>query len=168
LAKHGQDIIVAVDMVGEPGCHSVMSWDSHSGKSSEDILHRLEALPKIAEEELSHCCKDISNAGLLGTISIMMENSAAGAVIDMNRIPVPEKMGIIPWCLSFQGYGFVLSVDPENAETVIDLFEHRGISAAVVGKVTNDRKIILEKDGETETLFDFSNEKITGISCLHS
>ena len=131
-------------------------------------MHRLEALPIIAEDELSQCCKDISNAGLLGTISIMMENSAMGAVIDINRIPVPEKMGIIPWCLSFQGYGFVLSVHPENTKTVIDLFEDRCISAAVVGSVTSDRKIVLIKGSETETLFDFPKEKITGISCLQS
>jgi len=168
LAKAGQHIIAAIDLVGDPGCHSVMSWDSHSGKSSKEILNRLEALPEIAEKELSNCCKDVSNAGLLGTLSIMMENSGKGAVIDMNKIPIPEGMGIIPWCLSFQGIGFILSVDPENSPALVDIFKKRDVAAQVVGHVTADRKIIIREGNETEVLFDFSHEKITGISCLNN
>ena len=167
LAKEYQDIIVAVDLDGEPGCHSVMSWDSNSGKSSEDVLSRLEALPSIAEQGLSNCCKDISNAGLLGTVSIMMENSGKGAIIDIERIPIPAGIGILPWCLSFQGYGFVLSADKKDTAKILEIFKNKNIAASIIGHVTKDRKVLLKQNNQEEVLFDFASEKITGISCIN-
>ena len=86
LAQPGQDIIVAVDLEGRPGCKSVTSWDTNSGKTPKEITRRLEAFPLIAELKLSNCCKDISNAGLLGTAAIMMENSGRGAIIDIEKM----------------------------------------------------------------------------------
>jgi selenophosphate synthetase-related protein len=165
LAQDGQDIVVAVDLDGKPGCKSVTSWDTNSGKSSEEIIYRLEALTTIAEKELANCCKDISNAGLLGTISIMMENSAKGAVINISKIPVPTGIDFIQWNHCFQGYGFVLGVDPEFTNEVVSIFEDRNVTASVVGKVSNERKVIITDGFLKETLFDFSFEKITGISC---
>ena len=165
LARDGQDIVVAVDLTGKPGCKSVTSWDTNSGKSPEEIIRRLEALPIIAERDLATCCKDISNAGLLGTISIMIENSARGAIIDISKIPVPMGIDFIQWNHCFQGYGFVLGVDPEFTNEVISIFEDRNVTASVIGQVNDERKVIITNGSLRETLFDFSFEKITGISC---
>ena len=164
LAQAGQDIIVAVDLDGRRGCKSVVSWDTNSGKTSKEIIRRLEALPYIAEMGLADSCKDISNAGLVGTIAIMMENSARGAMIDLAKIPVPKGIDFIQWCLCFQGYGFVLSVDPRFTEEVIGIFENRKVTASVVGRVTDNRKVIIRQAQLKKTLFDFAKEKITGIS----
>lgn len=165
LARDGQNIIVAVDLTGKPGCKSVTSWDTNSDKSSEEIIRRLEALPLIAERCLATSCKDISNAGLLGTLSIMMENSAKGAIIDISKIPTPEGMDFIQWNHCFQGYGFVLGVDPKFTDDVIAIFEDRNVTAAVVGKVNDTRKVVIASGLSRKTLFDFNVEKITGITC---
>ncbi|MGB9627563.1 MAG: AIR synthase related protein, partial [Thermodesulfobacteriota bacterium] len=83
LAQEGDDLIFAADLKGQKGCHSVVSWDANSHKTPEELIYRLEALPLIAERELAWACKDVSNAGILGTISIMIENSGKGALIDL-------------------------------------------------------------------------------------
>ena len=119
LAKAGDDLILAVDLKGDKGCQSVVSWDANSGKTPEELLHRLEALPLIAERELAQTCKDVSNAGILGTISIMMENSGKGAIIELDSIPKPTEIELSDWLVCFQSFGFVLSVSPKNSETVI-------------------------------------------------
>jgi len=36
--------------------------------------------------------KDVSNAGILGTISIMIENSGKGAIIELFSIYKPERL----------------------------------------------------------------------------
>lgn len=164
LAEDGQDIIVAVDLSGKPGCKSVTSWDTNSEKSPEEIARRLEALPIIAERDLATSCKDISNAGLLGTVSIMMENSAKGAIIDISKIPVPKGIDFIRWNHCFQGYGFVLGVNPEFTGDVIDIFEDRNVTASVVGRVNNTRKVEITNGLLRKTLFDFNVDKITGIA----
>jgi len=163
LAQSGDDLVLAVDLNGQVGCYSVKSWDANSGKSPEELLNRLEVLPLISEIELAHPAKDISNAGILGTISIMMENSGKGAIIDLPLIPTPSKIDFLDWLVSFQSYGFILSISPDKSEEVISLFGDREITAAVIGKVVKEPTITLRNDSEAGILFDFNNDKITGI-----
>lgn len=162
-ARPGDNIIVAVDLNGEVGCKTVTSWDSNSHKTSEELLDRLEALPIIAENELANACKDISNAGLLGTICIMAENSATGAIVYLDEIPHPVSINMKEWVKCFQSYGFVLSVNPLRVGEVIQIFEDRKISARVVGKIIEENKVWLCKDHFRGVLFDFERDHITGI-----
>jgi selenophosphate synthetase-related protein len=162
-AKGGDDLIFAADLNGEAGCHTVKSWDANSGKTPQELIYRLEALPLIAEREWANAAKDVSNAGILGTVSIMMENSAKGAVIDLSSIPCPSKLTLSEWLICFQSFGFVLSVPAELSKEVLALFKERMITATVIGKVEDDEKIIVKNGSEAELLFDFNTDKITGI-----
>jgi selenophosphate synthetase-related protein len=163
LAEAGDDIILAVDLKGDKGCRSVVSWDANSGKTPEELLHRLETLPLIAEKGLAKAAKDVSNAGILGTISIMMENSAKGAVIELASIPKPAEIELHDWLVCFQSFGFVLSVPEKESGAVITLFRERNIIAATIGKVTEQQTVILKNGPRSKVLFDFKKDKITGI-----
>ena len=163
LAKAGDDIILAVDLKGDKGCRSVVSWDANSGKTPEELLYRLEALPLIAEREWSQAAKDVSNSGILGTVSIMMENSGKGAIIELASIPKPLEIELSDWLVCFQSFGFVLSVSPKNSEAVISLFREREIAAPIIGKVTDEPMVTLKNGPESKVLFDFRKDKITGI-----
>jgi selenophosphate synthetase-related protein len=163
LAEQEDDVILAVDLKGDKGCHSVVSWDANSGKTPEELLHRLETLPLIAEKELAQAAKDVSNAGILGTVSILMENSTKGAVIDLPSIPKPPEIDLSDWLVCFQSFGFTLSVPPKNTKTVLSLFRQREITAAVIGKVIDEPSITLRNGLESRVLFNFRKEKITGI-----
>jgi len=168
LANEGDDIILAVDLKGDKGCRSVVSWDANSGKTPEELLHRLETMPLIAERELAETAKDVSNAGILGTISIMMENSGRGAIIELDSIPKPAEIELCDWLVCFQSFGFVLSIAPKNSKAVISVFDEREITAAVIGKVLNEPILTLKSGPESEVLFDFRKDKITGIVCPES
>ncbi len=162
-AGEGDDLILAVDLNGKRGCASVVSWDANSGKTPEELLYRLEALPLIAEQELSCAAKDISNAGILGTISIFLENSGKGGCINLDDIPKTETIELIDWLHCFQSFGFILAVRPENSEKVLKLFSNRNIDANIIGKVTNTDRVVLEHKGNQKVLFDFDTDEITGI-----
>ena len=163
LAEPGDHLILAVDLDGVRGCKSVVSWDANSGKSPEELRYRLETLPMIAEKDLSCAGKDISNAGILGTISIFLENSGKGGIIDLQSIPRPESIALNDWLHCFQSFGFVLSVKPENSDAVIRLFQERSITAAVVGVVDTTRKVEITSNEASGLLFDFAVDEITGI-----
>jgi len=163
LAEEEDDIILAVDLKGDRGCRSVVSWDANSGKTPEELLHRLETLPLIAEKELAQAAKDVSNAGILGTVSILMENSGKGAVVELPSIPKPPEIDLSDWLVCFQSFGFALSVPSINSKKVISLFRQREITAAVIGKVIDEPMITLRKGPESKVLFDFRKDKITGI-----
>lgn len=163
LAAAGDRLILAVDLDGRAGCKSVTSWDANSGKSPEALRHRLEALPLIAESQLACAAKDISNAGILGTAAIMMENSGIGAVIDLSAIPKPDALSLAQWVLCFQSFGFILSVPEAHVRQVTNIFSDRGITAGVIGQVRKTPVVALTLNGESAPLFDFSRDIITGI-----
>ena len=163
-AMEGDELMLALDLSGRRGCKSVMSWDANSGKTSEQLLYRLEALPEIAESELSCAAKDISNAGILGTISIMLENSGKGGEIYIDAIPKPSSIDLIDWIHCFQSFGFILAVKPGHAQKVQEVFAKREIDAAIVGKVTSSPVVNIINGGGKRVLFDFQEDQITGIS----
>jgi selenophosphate synthetase-related protein len=162
-AQAGDDLILAVDLIGKVGCRSVTSWDANSEKSPEELINRLESLPLIAENNWAHAAKDVSNAGIVGTVSIMMENSGKGADINLELIPTPTEIAFSDWLFSFQSFGFILSVPPRHSDQVIGLFHERKINASVIGKVTKEPRIKIMQGSDVETLFDFTKDKITGI-----
>ena len=163
LARPGDELILAVDLEGQRGCRSVVSWDANSGKTSDEILYRLESLPLIAEKGWALAAKDISNAGILGTLSIMMENSGMGARVNLAAVPRPEGMEFPEWLICFQSFSFILAVPPGYSGGVLALFRNRNITAEIVGRVTEEPAVLLQDGRQQEVLFDFSREKITGI-----
>ncbi|MGD8443065.1 MAG: AIR synthase related protein [Desulfobacterales bacterium] len=165
LAQSGDELILAVDLSGQAGCHTVLSWDANSGKTAEELLFRLAALPMIANRKLCQAAKDISNAGILGTIAIMLENSAKGGLIDLERIPRPDGLALKDWLLSFQSFGFILSVNPQCTSSVLDVFAEHRVTAAVIGKVVEEPVVRVKNGAESGVLFDFNHEIITGIAC---
>lgn len=163
LCQPGDKLLLAMDLRGQAGCKSVLSWDANSGKSSEELRRRLEILPELAQKGLVHAGKDISNGGILGTMAIMLENSGKGGCLDLESIPKPATLSLRDWLLSFQSYGFVLSADPENSERIVEAFAKQEITAGIVGRVTEDPQVVIKNNNEQELLFDFSTEAITGI-----
>ncbi len=166
LAAAGDDLILAVDLEGRLGCRSVTSWDANSGKTSEQLCHRLESMPEIAEKKLAVAAKDISNAGIVGTMAIMMENSNKGAVIDLDALPRPGSLGLAHWLHCFQSFGFVLAAAPQNTSEIINVFKDHEITARRVGTVKAEPVVSLTMNGKTMQAFDFRHEAITGIRCL--
>jgi len=167
LARAGDNLILAVDLEGQRGCHSVVSWDANSGKTTEALLFRLETMPLIAERGLACTAKDISNAGILGTLSIMMENSGKGAVVNLTAIPAPAGLEWFDWLVCFQSFSFILAAAPAQTEDVLTIFRERNLSAEVIGQVTSERKVVIAAGGDHQVLFDFEKEKITGITCFN-
>ena len=167
LARPGDNLILAVDLEGRRGCHSVVSWDANSGKTTEELLFRLETMPLIAENGLACAAKDISNAGILGTLSIMMENSGKGAVVDLNAIPAPGGLEWFDWLVCFQSFSFILAAAPSQTGEVLTIFRERNITAEIIGLVTSKRKVVIAAAGDHQVLCDFEKEKITGITCFN-
>ena len=50
----------------------------------------MKAMAEIGRKKIASAGKDVSNAGLIGTIGMMMEVSKKGCEIDLNSIPKPD------------------------------------------------------------------------------
>ena len=83
----------------------------------------------------------------------MMENSGKGAIIDLPSIPCPVELDLSDWLISFQSFGFILSVTPELSNEVVELFKEREIDASVIGKVIEEKKVAVRDGSKNNILF---------------
>lgn len=164
-AAPGQDIVLAVDLDGRGyQCRPVLSWDTNSGKTTDQVLARLDVLPQLARTGLCRTAKDVSNGGILGTIGLMLEASGMGASVCIDAIVRPPEFPLRDWLRAFLSYGFVLSVDTECTPQVMERFQQQSISTAIIGRVTESTVFEVSLGGETAVLYDFSREQLTGAS----
>ena len=56
-----------------------------------------------------------------------------------------------------------MTAPPEKAKEVVQVFRDRGLTSAVVGRVTEKQRLEIASGEERAVLFDFEREVITGI-----
>lgn len=159
-SKVGDYLVYAVDLEGN--IHPKLKYNFDSTKKDAKILRvQMEALQRIGRENVASAGKDVSNAGLVGTIGMMMEVSKKGCEIDLNSIPIPNKIDLKHWLKVYPAAGFVISTsEPEKA---IKIFEKHYLTANVIGRVTDSFKVKLCLGNEKRTVFDFKKESILGF-----
>jgi AIR synthase-related protein len=160
-ARPGDDLIFAVDLRGryrEPDAY----WDASTGADPPRLRGDLEILATLAEDGLARAGKDVSMAGFVGTALMLLECSGVGATLDVEAIPRPEGAPLSRWLQSFPSFGFVLSVDPADAQAVLRRFEARGIAAAVAGRVTAAPTLHLRLEGEDALFRDVVDQPLIG------
>jgi putative methanogenesis marker protein 2 len=161
-AKEGDIIIFTMDIQGSFTPKIPYSWDSTSKKGPEFVQNQVKAMNILAEKKLLTAAKDISNPGCLGTLGMLLETSIKGAEVDLGPIPSPEDVDFIQWLKAYQGCGFVVTCKQENAKEIIDIFKDVGLSSACVGEITDDNILKIFHGKDSEILFDFSKDIITG------
>jgi len=120
-------------------------------------------MQELGEAGLVKAGKDISNPGLLGTLGMLLETSGVGAAVDLTKIPVPDGLDLMSWLKMYPGMGFVVTTKPEKAREVLEVFQRRGLTAAVIGRVTEERRLVICSGCEETVLFDLEKECVTGI-----
>jgi putative methanogenesis marker protein 2 len=159
-ASEKDPIIFASDLDGEFTEGIPYSWDTTSKKSKEIVRKQIRVMNKIAPYLTAG--KDISNAGALGTLGMLLEASGKGATVDVSKIPVPKtpNVGLLQWLTCYQGCGFVVTCREARTQIVIEEFARVDITAAVVGEVEKRKVLELVLGGQREILFDFDVDSL--------
>jgi putative methanogenesis marker protein 2 len=162
-ARPGEMVIMAVDLDGRVHPSFQINFDSTSFKPPQVVRDQLASMRELGERKLVRAGKDISNPGALGTLGMLLETSRAGARVDLEALPVPEGMSLSNWLKMYPGMGFVVTARPEDEGEVLKVFGRRGLTAAVIGEVTEERKLVISSGKNSTTLFDLATESVTGI-----
>lgn len=157
--KSGQSLLAAIDLNGKPFKH-YPQWNSTSELTPKNMQRKLEILPELAEAGLVTAARDISNAGIVGTVAMLAENSNHGATIDLNHIPKPPSVSMEDWLHFYPGYGFILTVNKEDEEEVKFRFEKEGITANIIGELTNSLQVVVSSGEEEAVYFDLNNNSL--------
>ena len=104
--RPGDAISILADLSGSwrPGYHG-LQWDSTSRRTSEELAAMSSAVGRLQPA----AAKDVSMAGLVGTVGMLAEASGTGAELDVASIPRPQAARMGSWLTCFPGYAMVLA-----------------------------------------------------------
>jgi AIR synthase-related protein len=165
-ARPGDALVAAIDLRGE--MHPRHAFWNASHAPASRLQGDLALLPRLAEEGLCLAGKDISMAGVLGSLLMLLECSRVGAVVDLSTLPRPPALSRdfeteLRWLRAFPSFGFVLAVAPEKVAAVCETFAARDIAAGVVGTVHEGSTVSLRSNGARATLWDFADAPFMGF-----
>ncbi|MBT9549955.1 MAG: sll0787 family AIR synthase-like protein [Hydrogenophaga sp.] len=160
-ARPGDHLLVAVDLRGQWQAPYPF-WNASTEAPAERLRGDMELLPQLAEAGWCDAGKDISMAGVLGSILMLLECSGVGAEIHLDDLPRPvseidlgsDSAVFLRWLCAFPSFGYVLSVRPEYAERVRAHFGARNIACADVGTVCEGSRLRVSHEGEQALLWD--------------
>lgn len=107
--------------------------------------------------------KDVSMAGLVGSLAMLSEPNRLGVELDLAVLPVPEGVSRQAWLGCFPCYAFLLAVPAGATAPVLAGFGARGLTAAVLGTLDDTGLVRLRDGAEVATVFDLTREGVTHL-----
>jgi selenophosphate synthetase-related protein len=157
----GQSLVVAACTQGRMRADFPFfrSFDERGERLAEDVR----VLAAVASSGACVAAKDISMAGLVGSLAMMLEWSRLGVTVDLGRLPRPQAVAMEDWLTCFPAYGFLLCAPPGRERDCLAPFHARGIDAAVVGVVDETGLLALRSGADEATVLDLASSSVTGL-----
>ena len=161
-ARHtaaGQSLVLGCCLDGEmrPDFPFFSALDRRGDEMADDV--RL--LAEIADRGLALAAKDVSMAGIVGSLAMLLEVHRLGVVVDLDLMPIPTGVEIADWLGCFPSYAFLLTTPQENEDACLEAFHARELTAVRLGVLDDTGRIQLRAGGEVKTVFDLGQEAVT-------
>jgi len=179
--KHPQTgnlIIVVGGRTGRDGIHGATFSSGQMTHEHEDIFsHAVQIGNAITEKKMLDTIlqarelglyEAITDCGAGGLSSAVGEMGAKlGAEVDLEKVPLKYAgLNYTEIWISEAQERMVIAVKPENLEAISKLFADEDVQATVIGKFTDDKKLILRYNGQEvgQLDMDFLHEGICKYS----
>jgi uncharacterized protein len=159
--RPGQRLVVACSIEGDmrQDFPFFRSFEVRAGKVAGDVR----VLAEVAETGACVAAKDISMAGLVGSLAMLLEHGGFGVTVDLNVLPRPADVPLERWLACFPSFGFLLCVPPGREDACVQPFHQRGLEAVVVGEIDTSGQVALRQGRERVTAVDVSTGSVTGL-----
>ncbi|HEX3425236.1 MAG TPA: AIR synthase related protein [Acidimicrobiales bacterium] len=160
-AEAGQSLMVACATQGtmRSDFPFFRSFDERGDRLAGDVR----VLAQVAANGSCVAAKDVSMAGMIGSLVMLLEFSRLGVTVDLEALPRPDGVALGRWLTSFPCFAFLLCCPPGREEECAEPFLDRGLDAAVVGQLDPSGEVRLRYGGEVATVFDMRSETVTGL-----
>jgi len=161
-AEPGQSLVVGCCVEGRMRADFPFfpSFDERGERLAGDV--RL--LAEGAASGWVTAAKDVSMAGLVGSLAMLLECNRLGVSLDLDALPVPAGVTLERWINCFPCFAFLLCVPPGREQECLDAFAARGLAAAVTGTLDDSGLLQLCLAGQVATAFDLSTESVTNLT----
>lgn len=161
-AAPGQSLVVGCCTEGQMRADFPFfpSFDERGGQLAGDV--RL--LAEGAASGWVTAAKDVSMAGLVGSLAMLLECNRLGVTLGLDALPVPAGVSLEQWLCCFPCFAFLLCVPPGREQECLDAFAARGLAAAVTGTLDDSGLLQLCLAGQVATAFDLGTESVTNLT----
>src|SRR5262249_24891583 len=108
--------------------------------------------------------KDVSMAGLVGSLAVLLEWNRLGGTLDLDAGPVPAGLELEQWVTCFPCFAFLLCVPPGREGECLRAFGGRGLAAAAAGTLDATGLVRICSAGKVATVFDLAAESVTHLA----
>lgn len=119
---------------------------------------------QVAETGACVAAKDISMAGLVGSLAMLLEYGRFGVTLDLDTLPRPAPVPLDRWLTCFPSFGFLLCAPAGRETACLKPFLDRGLQAAVVGDIDATGGIVLQRGTERVGVLNLTTQPVTGLS----
>ena len=135
------------------------SFDERGDRLAGDV--RL--LAGLAERGACTAAKDVSMAGLLGSLAMLLEPTGSGVTIDLADIPTPDGVDLDEWLVCFPCLVFLVSGPPGQEGAVAAAAAERGLTYATLGTIDGSGVLRVREGGTTADVIDLRVEGVTHL-----
>jgi selenophosphate synthetase-related protein len=135
------------------------SFEERGRRLGEDVR----VLAQIAAEGSCVAAKDVSMAGLIGSLVMLLEYGRLGVTVDLDAVPRPRDVPLAAWVCSFPCFAFLLCAPAGREDACLSPFLNRGIEAAVVGVLNDSAEVGLRLGRQAAVAFRLDEESVTGL-----
>jgi selenophosphate synthetase-related protein len=160
-ARPGQFLLVATSTEGT--LHRDFPFFSSLREREDRLAGDVEVLPMLAERRWCVAAKDVSMAGLLGSLAMLLEPTGTGVVVDLDAVPRPDGVPIGTWVDVFPSFGFLLCAPEDRVDGCREVFAERGLACEAVGVLDGSGELRARLGGEDARLLDLTREAVTGL-----
>jgi len=161
--RPGQCLAMVVDLDGR--WHGdAPYWKAFEEVAPARLRAKLEIIPQLAEAGLLQAAKDISNAGLLGTLLMLLEPTGCGAQLDLAKVPRPADAPLERWLRAFPSYGFLLTLADQDLAAVSSAFAREGLHCAAIGRIDASARLTVQLDQQCAEFWNLHDLSFTGFS----
>jgi hypothetical protein len=161
-AEEGQSLVVGCCIEGR------MRADFPFFPSFDERGERLAGDVRLLAEGASRgwvtAAKDVSMAGLVGSLAMLLECNRLGVTLDLDAVPVPPGVSLEQWITCFPCFAFLLCVPAGLEAECLRAFADRGLAAAVAGTLDGTGRLRLCSAGRVATAFDLAAESVTNLA----
>lgn len=160
-AEPGQSLVLAgcVEGVMRTDFPFFGSFDARGDQLAGDVR----VMAGIAADGAAVAAKDVSMAGILGSLGMLLECNLLGVTVDLDALPRPAGVGMVEWLGCFPCLVFLLCVPAGREKDCTAPFERRGLVAEVIGTLDDSGELRITSGGETEPVLDVRTEPVTGL-----
>ena len=111
--RPGHRVRLTADLGGgwRPNYHG-RQWDSTTSRRTPELRAMLGAVAAASPA----AAKDVSMAGIAGTLGMLAEASGCGAILDVARVPRPAGAMVGDWLTCFPGFAMLTADEPGRVE----------------------------------------------------